>query len=494
MKASGLVIVLTVMVGLNPVAGGELFTNAYSVPPTFLHTGDPFAENEGSDAQPTNAKEILETAGISFPEGASAIYVPKTSQLVVRNTEEQMELVEAYVEAIKTGIEKQIYLTLREVTFSGEVWEDLELDYLFRLSPPRPFPGDARVLDSREAFKEELSGPPSKLKWAKSAGIKNIDILTDPQFQLLIRALREREGVELLEAPSVMTLSGRPVISQQEDRRYGVIPVLGSDEYSIELEIFLPEHGEALFETGDPLKTPIHEHIYDGQTVGISREDKGGVLRIVFVKAQVMDPAGTSADEEPKEAEQPKKQASESGSRISDEMSEKLGKLVQEVFPFQFRSANTHIVKKGESLYGIATDAGAMIAEIKRLNGLENDDLEVGQLLFLPADAKKAKEESFSLNEVIISGFKFTDLPFAKALGHIQEVLLSHEKVDSLFPKEAPRIILKDAERFDDIKITLQLTNVPVGEALRYITQLAECEYEIKGSRIYVFAKSEPAN
>ncbi|MEM1442595.1 MAG: LysM peptidoglycan-binding domain-containing protein, partial [Verrucomicrobiota bacterium] len=297
----------------------------------------------------------------------------------------------------------------------------------------------------------------------------------------------------VLEAPSVMARSGQPVISQVEFRRYGAIATIGPDEYTIDLSIYLPEHGEALLKKGEPLKTPLIVTIWDGQTVAIAREDKEGRNRTIFVKAQLMDPAGTPISEIPGE---PKNQApiqEPIKPRLSDEASEKLGKLVEEVHPFKFHSQNTHIVKEGESLYGIATDAGAMIAEIKRLNGLENDDLEVGQLLFLPADAKKAKEESFSLNEVIISGIKFTDLPFAQALGHIQEVLLSHEKVDSLFPKEAPRIILKDAERFDDTKITLQLRNVPVRVALRYITQLAECEYEIKGSRIYVFPKSEPA-
>ena len=34
-------------------------------------------------------------------------------------------------------------------------------------------------------------------------------ILTDPQFRLIIRAIEQRDGVDLLSAPKVTTLSGR---------------------------------------------------------------------------------------------------------------------------------------------------------------------------------------------------------------------------------------------------------------------------------------------
>lgn len=90
----------------------DLFTTVYQVPPTFLASstdgasvGDPFAEpvQAGGGFAPagrTTAKQILESAGISFPEGAAAIYNPETSQLIVRNTKDQSELVEAYIEGI----------------------------------------------------------------------------------------------------------------------------------------------------------------------------------------------------------------------------------------------------------------------------------------------------------------------------------------------------------------------------------------------------------
>jgi len=46
------------------------------------------------------AKEVLENAGIVFGEGASVVFNPATLQLIVRNTQSQMELVEAWLESV----------------------------------------------------------------------------------------------------------------------------------------------------------------------------------------------------------------------------------------------------------------------------------------------------------------------------------------------------------------------------------------------------------
>ena len=42
-------------------------------------------------------------------------------------------------------------------------------------------------------------------------------ILTDPQFRVVIRALEQREGVDLLSAPKITTLSGRQARIAIED-------------------------------------------------------------------------------------------------------------------------------------------------------------------------------------------------------------------------------------------------------------------------------------
>lgn len=79
-----------------------LFTKNYIVPPDFLTSvpegsamPDPFAS-----PPPTRktAQEILESFGVVFGAGASATYHPGSSQIIVRNTSSQLELVDALVQ------------------------------------------------------------------------------------------------------------------------------------------------------------------------------------------------------------------------------------------------------------------------------------------------------------------------------------------------------------------------------------------------------------
>lgn len=248
----------------------DLFTNVYVVPPTFLSTdaggggggaaapADPFAEPvaaggaAGPSTRPT-AKSILEKAGISFAGGASAIYNAATSQLIVRNTQDQMELVEAYIASIKEGVEKQIYITSRFVEISEEDGEELGFDWL--LGPfnfgttPRVFgaggtvgnatgagnAGDysfvnpatqlpvgfnnvtaglrsgSRAIDSNsiDALIAEAAGTVGGGSAMAPAVFGIAGVFTDPQFQVMIRALSQKKGVDLLSAPSVLARSGQ---------------------------------------------------------------------------------------------------------------------------------------------------------------------------------------------------------------------------------------------------------------------------------------------
>ena len=128
----------------------EQYTKSYRVPPDFLSNGggdapapaaapaaDPFAA--GGGAAPTggsgllvrkNARQILEAAGIAFPEGSSASYNPATSQLVVRNTQPNLDLVEAYVETITKSSPKMVVITSKFVEVTQKNTEELGFDWL----------------------------------------------------------------------------------------------------------------------------------------------------------------------------------------------------------------------------------------------------------------------------------------------------------------------------------------------------------------------------
>ncbi|HRQ87909.1 MAG TPA: type II and III secretion system protein [Bacteroidia bacterium] len=248
----------------------DLFTNVYVVPPTFLSndsgggggaasggSSDPFGDSgssggsSGSPARAT-AKSILERAGITFGSGASAIYNPSTSQLIVRNTQDQMELVEAYIESIVKGVEKQITITSRFVEISEEDGKELGFDWLlgpFNLgSTPRVFAGGGTVGNQSGAGdpgdysfvnpgtqipvgfnnmtaglrsgSRAINGNSINALIAEAAGVAGggsvmapavfgiSGVFTDPQFQVMIRALNQQKGVDLLSAPSVTARSG----------------------------------------------------------------------------------------------------------------------------------------------------------------------------------------------------------------------------------------------------------------------------------------------
>ena len=129
----------------------EQYTRSYRVPPDFLSSGgggdgaapapaaaaDPFAAGGGGAAAGGSgliarrtARQILEASGIVFPEGASASYNPATSQLVVRNTQPNLDLVEAYVESITKLAPKMVVITSKFVEVTQKNTEELGFDWL----------------------------------------------------------------------------------------------------------------------------------------------------------------------------------------------------------------------------------------------------------------------------------------------------------------------------------------------------------------------------
>ena len=249
-------------------AGGDMFTRTFRVPPDFQNTGsddggaganvdDPFAPAAatvgGGLKTKKNAKEILEATGVTFGEGASAIYSPRTSTLIVRNTQSNMELVEAYVESIRDSIAKQILITSKFVEVTQQNTDELGFDWLlggFNI------PGSNRAFGAGGTVGNQLANglDPNNYSFVPPTGAANpvptgvnpitsglrsggnaissnaIDgllnevqvptniapgifglagVFTDPQFQVVIRALNQKKGADLMSAPSVVTRSGQ---------------------------------------------------------------------------------------------------------------------------------------------------------------------------------------------------------------------------------------------------------------------------------------------
>jgi len=248
----------------------DLFTQVFRVPPSFLTagggdggggttlSGDPFASLGSAPAggaagglQPKrSAKEVLEGVGVTFPSDSSALYNPTNSQLIVRNTQANLDLVEAYVDSLKEDVQKQIYISSKFVEIGQDNDDTFGFDWhMGQANLPgndRVFTGGGTVGNTRAsdnpsdyAFVDPTTGQPfggqlvtSPLRTGTSAINGNtIDslltntiagqtslapavlsmagVFTDPQFQVVLRAIQQSKASDLMSAPSVVARSGQ---------------------------------------------------------------------------------------------------------------------------------------------------------------------------------------------------------------------------------------------------------------------------------------------
>ena len=204
------------------------------------------------------AKDFLLAQGVPFPPGASANFLPQSSRLIVRNTQDNLELVDALVEQANVSGPRQVEIEAKFVEITQNNLKELGFDWLlgqFNVGNERVFggggtsgtspavnpadfpfvaPGGIPVGQnpvtagnrsgnraiSANAIDALLFGVPGASSLAP--GIFGLSgVFTDPQFQVVIRALNQKKGVDLLSAPRVTTKSGqRAVIEIVREFRY----------------------------------------------------------------------------------------------------------------------------------------------------------------------------------------------------------------------------------------------------------------------------------
>ena len=269
----------------------DLFTKEYRVPPGFISSslnmgvpaltqsppGAAAPAGTGKDTQEStgghqlvnreNAKDFLAAQGVPFPPGASANFLPQSSRLIVRNTQDNLELVDALVEQANVTGPRQVEIEAKFVEISQNNLKALGFDWLlgpFSLRDHGAIQGaggtsgtGAAVNNGDYPFLQNIGteanptfvpvgGNPitagnrsgnlaitgnaidSLLLGASNSaqvlapGIFGVGgLLTNPQFQVVIRALNQKKGVDLLSAPRVTTKSGqRAVIEIVREFRY----------------------------------------------------------------------------------------------------------------------------------------------------------------------------------------------------------------------------------------------------------------------------------
>jgi len=205
------------------------------------------------------AKEFLESQGVSFSvPGSSANFLPQSSRLIVRNTADNLELVDAIVEQANTSGPKQVEIESKFIEINQTNLKELGFDWLlgqfnipgstrvfgsggttgnapplvpgnYPFIPPGGDPvGQFPVTAGNRSGSFSIAGNAidSLLAGTNAAavapGIFGLSgIFTDPQFQVVIRALNQKKGIDLLSAPRVTTKSGqRAVIEIVREFRY----------------------------------------------------------------------------------------------------------------------------------------------------------------------------------------------------------------------------------------------------------------------------------
>lgn len=275
-----------------PQASGEMHTRAFKVPPYLLPPG-------------LTAIDLLTTLGIPFPEGATAVFNSATSQLIVKNTVANLERVENEFQVLKGAQavqSTQIYITTK--------WVQI------RTSPssvPDPFP----------------------LETVGKFDGKDTTILTDPEFQVVIRALSQKKGVDLMTSPSVTTKPGQRAVVEVVREFNGSEFVAGSsqdksaapmDFIGVRNELLVTFEGSTLelecqADLGEVDKMPgwaakpgeklpegaeiVHLRksktltIEDGNTVAVEMARSHGAPArqvILFITANLIDPTGSPRD------------------------------------------------------------------------------------------------------------------------------------------------------------------------------------------------------
>ena len=254
----------------------ELYTRSFSVPPDFLtliSTGgtggggasdDPFGDDDGDGgggggiAPTPPVKDLLTESGVVFPEGTTASFSKARSVLSVRNTANNLDIIETLVNSIKNSQPKQIRMSTKFVEINQENTEELSFDWILTPTPlngaantflgggtngngaPRtggdfvnpvngvnipglpvdPSNGVRNIVSggnrsgdyaiTRDSIDSFLNNPNrGSQDTAIAPGIMSLTgLFTDGQVQMIMRGLSQKKGSDIMTAPSIVARSG----------------------------------------------------------------------------------------------------------------------------------------------------------------------------------------------------------------------------------------------------------------------------------------------
>ena len=213
-----------------------------------------------------DARTMLQSMGVQFPtvtlpdgrgDTASATFWPHTGVLIVRNTQDNLDMVDALVDQANASQPKQVEIESKFIEVTQNNLKELGFDWLlgpFKVGNKGAFGSGGTSVNSSAAnpanfpFVDPATQQPigqfpvtggnrsgslaisanalDALLFPGASGVAPgifglAGVFTDPQFQVVIRALNQKKGVDLLSAPKVTTKSGqRAIIEVVREFRY----------------------------------------------------------------------------------------------------------------------------------------------------------------------------------------------------------------------------------------------------------------------------------
>ena len=213
-----------------------------------------------------DAKLYLQSMGVVFPAGSSATFFPHSGTLVVHNTADNLDMVDALVEQANGSGLKQVEIEAKFIEITQTNLKELGFDWLlgpFQLGNHSGVFGSGGTSGSAAnpadfPFVNNTGGPVGATQNGQPFGVNPVTagnrsgtfgisanaldallaggtggmsvapgifglagVFTNPQFQVVIRALNQKKGVDLLSAPKVTTKSGqRAIIEIVREFRY----------------------------------------------------------------------------------------------------------------------------------------------------------------------------------------------------------------------------------------------------------------------------------
>jgi general secretion pathway protein D len=217
-----------------------------------------------------DALTLLKSMGVEFPPGASATFWPHSGTLIVRNTQDNLDFVDALVDQANISQPKQVEIESKFVEINQNNLKELGFDWLLG-----PFSLNGKVFGSGGTAGNGMPVNPGNFPFINSNGTVTggpgtgisgdgtgggsvtsgnrsgdfaisanaldallmpglgqvagaapgifglAGVFTNPQFQVVIRALNQKKGIDLLSAPRVTTKSGqRAIVEVIREFRY----------------------------------------------------------------------------------------------------------------------------------------------------------------------------------------------------------------------------------------------------------------------------------